>query len=104
MGAPSRWSAWERRLCLALPLARPELFEIFQPLPDLALEAPFDGLVEVLPADLFGKILLPGKALGRVVIIDVTLAIALRLHELGGGVEDGHGRGGRAGLFREGQR
>src|SRR5690606_41770760 len=84
-------------------LARPELFEIAQPLPDFALEAAFDGLVEILPPDLFGEILLPGKALGRVVIVDVALATPRRSHQLGRRVAAGPARGRTAGLLGEPQ-
>src|SRR5690606_1490577 len=80
--------------CLAFPLARPELSEITQPLPDFTLETPLAGLVGILPPDRLGEILLPGNALGRVVVVDVALAVACRFHQLGRCVEDGHGRGG----------
>src|SRR5262249_31824175 len=65
-----------------------QLRPIFQPLPDLAFEAALGWVVELLPSQLFGEIVLPGKRLGRFVIVVVAFAIALRLHQLGRRVED----------------
>src|SRR5262245_36844342 len=65
-----------------------QLRPIFQPLFDLALEAALGWVVELLPPQLFGEIVLPGKRLGRVVVVVVAFAIALRLHQLGRRVED----------------
>src|SRR5580704_10299082 len=77
----------EQRRPLPAPLAA-ELRPILQALPDLAFEAALRRVVEALPSQRLGEIVLAGKRLRRVVIVFVALAVAFALHELGRRVED----------------
>jgi hypothetical protein len=45
-----------------------QLLPVFQPLSDLALETALGRIIEFLPLELFGKIVLTGKSLGRVMV------------------------------------
>src|SRR5262249_15122649 len=71
-----------------LPPLSPQLRPIFEPLPDLALEAAFGRVVEARPAQLLGEIVLAGKCIRHVVIVFIARAVALSLHQLGRCVED----------------
>ena len=77
----------------------PQLRPVVQPFPDLALEAAVGRIVEGLPAELLREVVLAGKGLGRIVIVVVTRAVALGLHQLGRRIEDVLGRQQRARLL-----
>src|SRR5690606_18721771 len=73
-----------RSLCVAImsgpgALGGAQPGEIIHALAQVALESALDGLIKILPADLFGKILLARKGFGRIVIVDIAFAIALPL-------------------------
>src|SRR5207245_8687333 len=76
-----------------------QLRPIFQTLPDLAFEAAFGRVVEALAAERLGEIVLPGKCVGRFVIVFVARAVTLALHQLRRRVEDVLGRQQRARLL-----
>src|SRR6187431_1239400 len=77
-----RWrnGAWLDYYSAARPLAA-QLRPVIQPLPDLALEAAFGRIVEILPWQRVGKIILAGKGVLGVVIIGIAAAIAFFLHQ-----------------------
>ena len=60
-----------------------------------------DRPIKLLPPELLWKILLPRKALRGVVVVLIPLAVALPLHQLRRGIEDGHRRHRRAGRSRQ---
>src|SRR3984957_21134861 len=74
---------------------------VLEPFPDLALEAALDRLVERVAAALLGPIVLAAERFGRVVIVLISCAIALALHEPRRRVEDALRRRGRTLLFRQ---
>src|SRR5476649_2856263 len=76
-----------------------KLGPIIQPLLDLALEAPFRRIVELLTRQIFREIILTGEGLVLVVVIGVTAAIAFVLHQRRRRVENVLGRQQRAGLL-----
>src|SRR5579883_2215868 len=84
---------------ILLGLSAPQLGPILQALLDLALEAAIDGTIEDLPRQIVRKIVLPRKALGRVGIIDIALAIAEIAHEPCRRVDAVHRRHERAALL-----
>ena len=59
----------------------PELRPVLEPLPDLALEAALRRVVEGLPAERLGEVVLAGEGVGLVVVVAVAGAVALLLHE-----------------------
>src|SRR5262249_22200387 len=82
----------------SLPLL-PQLCPVFQPLPDLALEAALGRIVEGVAAERLREVVLAGEGVGGVVVVLVASAVALRLHQLGRCVEDVLGRQQRARLL-----
>src|SRR6516162_9196829 len=62
------------RFAITLPLAPllAQLRPIVEPLPDLALEAAFGRIVEGLPPERFGEIVLAGEAFRRVMVVFVA--------------------------------
>ena len=58
------------------PLA-PQPRPVVQPLADLALEAAVGRVVEGLPAERLGKVVLAGEGLRLVVVVAVAVAVAL---------------------------
>src|SRR5688500_5441310 len=81
---------------LVAPAARrpsaPQFSPVLQPPLHLALEAALAGAVELRPrlaGHPLGEELPAAEPLGRVVVVDVALAVAQALHEARGGVEDG---------------
>ena len=81
-----------------------QLRPIFQTLADFALEAALGRIVEYVAAELFREIVLAGERLFGIVIVFVSRAITLGLHQLGRCVEDVFGRQQRAGFFRRAHR
>src|SRR5688572_32678806 len=75
-------------LRLALLLLCAQAVPVLDALQDLALEAPFDRLVEALTGHSVREIILPGEALGGDVIVVISLAVAEILHQPRRGVED----------------
>jgi len=69
-----------------------QLGPIVQPLADLALEAALRRIVECVPAQPLGKIILARERIGRVMVVRVRSTITLFLHHLGRGVENVLGR------------
>src|SRR5437868_3234087 len=80
------------RSALSRPPLLPQLRPIIQPLPDLAFETAFDGIIEFWPAQAFRKIILARERFRRVVIVMIAFAVALLLHQPGRRVEDMLGR------------
>ena len=70
-------------------LAISESIEIIHPLFHIPFEASLNGMVETLAAHLRGEIVLPRKAGGCVVIVDVSFSVTHFFHQGCGGVEDG---------------
>ncbi len=88
-----------RRLIPArLPLPVAQLRPIVQPLADLALVAVTFGIVEFRPRHAVGEVVLPGKAVRVVGIVDIAFAIADVLHQPGRRVADDERRIEMAGL------
>ena len=54
----------------------PELRPVLEPLPDLALEAALRRVVEALPAERLGEVVLAGEGVGLVVVVAVARAVA----------------------------
>src|SRR5262249_13317176 len=73
-----------------------QLRPVLQAFPDLALEAALRRVIESLPSEGVGEIVLAGKRSRRVVVVCVALAVAFALHELRRRVEDVLGRQQRA--------
>src|ERR671918_154780 len=98
-----RWRSLRRSADLEvrapLSLLCPELLPVFQALQDLALEAAFDRLVELLARHAVGEVVLAREAVLGIVVVLVALGIAEVLHEPGGRVQDVHGRRQRAVLL-----
>src|SRR5271170_4881674 len=57
---------------LPLPPLPPQPRPVFEPLPDLALEAALDRLVEGVAADLLRPVVLAAESVGRVVVVSVV--------------------------------
>src|SRR5688500_17620124 len=82
-------------------LSVPQLCRIVEPLSDLALTAAFGRIVEGLPSARCREVVLPGTSFRRVVIVLVAGAVALRRHQVGGGIQDVLGRQQRTILLRD---
>src|SRR5689334_3772396 len=76
-----------------------QLRPVFEPLPDLALEATLGRIVELVTAERLGEVVLAREGLLGVVVVGVAAAVALGLHQLGRRVEDVLGRQQRAALL-----
>ena len=74
------------------PPLRPQPRPVFEPLPDLALEAALDRLVERSPAQRVRPVVLAREGVGRVVVVLVVGPVAFALHQPRRRVEDGLGR------------
>src|ERR1700733_3760766 len=94
-----RRSAPRNDVLSRLPPLLPQLLPIVEAFPDLALKTAIDRLIEPLAAERLRPIILPGKSLGRVVVISVIRAIAFTLHEFGRRVENRLRRHERAALL-----
>src|SRR5260370_7759011 len=95
-GTRGRSRHWSGAPPAASALLLAQLLQVFQPLQDLALEAAFDRLVELLARHAVGEIVLSREAVLGIVVVLVTLAVADLLHELGRRIEDMHRRRQRA--------
>src|SRR5262249_58381730 len=74
----------------------PQLRPIFQPFPDLAFETALGRVVELLAAERLREVVLAGEGVGRIVVVVVPGAVALRFHQPRRRVEDVLGRQQRA--------
>ncbi len=81
--------------CFALP---PQSRPVLEPAGELALEALVARAVELGALHAVREVVLAGEAVLRVVVVVVAGAVAERLHQLGGRVQDVRGRHQAAGL------
>src|SRR5262245_14453338 len=81
------------------PFFLPQFRPILQALSNLALEAALGRIVEPLAAERLREVVLSGEGVARIVVVVVACAVALRLHQPGGRVEDVLGRQQRAALL-----
>src|SRR5581483_6680536 len=87
MTARTAAAGQSRDLAIAAPLF-PQLGPIVQALPDFALEAALGRIVEGLPRQRVGKVILTAEGFFGVVVVGVAAAVAFLLHQLGRRVED----------------
>src|SRR5580693_870235 len=84
----SRMPALSMRSCTAAA----QLCPVLQALADLALEAAIRRIVEGLTPHALRKVILPRKALRRIMVVLIAFPVTFRLHQRGRRIEDVFGR------------